>query len=161
MSRILRWLRSLNRVQYDYTDPYDLQRARGVTRMAWGKVIIGRAFLLLSLPGGNLVGVRATVFTALVVFAAIGMLGVIVLINRGNLVPASLIYILVLYVCVTVSYMYSPDTTFLISFTIPVVAAGVILKPRRMGGMNPLLLPALVMTATLLAAHVLPIAPNT
>src|SRR5260221_8237121 len=132
MSRILKWLRSLIRVQYNYTDPYEHQRARGVLRMAWGIVIIGLAFLLLFLPSGSLVGVRATVFTALVMFATIGMLGVILLINRGNLVPASLVYILVLYVCVTVSYMYSPDPTFLISFTIPVVAAGVLLNRRGM-----------------------------
>src|SRR5262249_29565907 len=108
MSGIFRWLRSLTRVQYEYTHPYDMQRARGVTRMAWGIVIIGLVFLVLFLPSGNLVGVRATVFTALVLFATVGMIGVILLINRGSLVPASLVYILVLYMCVTVSYMYSP-----------------------------------------------------
>src|ERR1700682_1703144 len=97
MNRLPPWFRSLTRVSYDYTDPYDHLRARGLLAITLSVLVIVLGVLVtLPLFGLQLVPLSGTV-VVLLLFAA-GLIGVLLLINRGQLILASLLYIILLFV---------------------------------------------------------------
>ncbi|MEP7288909.1 MAG: GAF domain-containing protein [Chloroflexota bacterium] len=152
MSQLFAELRSLFRLHYLYVDPYDALRARGILAMSWAFV----GLLVLYLPidivtvSGSLrvataVGLTLTGFFLLVIIA---------LVNRGELLNASLGFIILLYALVSGFYAISHNPPYLLQFSIPIIASGVLLNRRGMLVMLGLVILAVIGSTALASMNV-------
>jgi GAF domain-containing protein len=140
-------LRSLLRIKHNYTDPFELLKARGLAATVW--LLIGLALIYLALSSLITPSFSSQPFLIIGTAVLLFYVGVILQINRGNLVAASVTFVIIVYAVVTFVYLrsttYSP-TTFL-PLIIPVVAAGVLLNRRGMVVMLILVVLALALGA--------------
>jgi GAF domain-containing protein len=146
MMRLLDWLRSLGRLNYHYTDPYEELRARGLLRLSLGIAVAALLYLPFLLFGQYLPLVIG-IFAFLSLLAIVGLYGVIELVHHGQVVTASLAFIIVIFVGVVAAFVTSPSPSNLIAFSLPIVAAGALLNRRGMIVMVGLVLIALLSTA--------------
>src|SRR5260221_8062999 len=123
MMRLLNWLRSLGNLQHHYTDPYEELRARGLLRLSLGSAVLALLYIPFLLFGQYL-PLTIAIFTILSLLAVAGLYGVIVLVKHGQVVTASLAFIIVIFVGVVAAFVTSPSPSNLIAFSLPVVAAG-------------------------------------
>jgi GAF domain-containing protein len=138
--------RSLGRLDHRYSDPYEELRAHGLLRLSLFVTIIALVYLpfLLLSPNPPLLN---AVFAFLLLVAIGGLYGVRVMVNRGQLVTASLAFIIIVFVAVVASFVTSPTPSNLIAFSLPIVLAGALLNRRGMIVMMALVLIALLGTA--------------
>jgi GAF domain-containing protein len=140
------WLRDLPnrifRLRYTYANPLDQQQAFGVLVMSWGTLISMFLAALYQLSDPAQVGHRMTF--ANITFDVVGAsyLGVyalaililglcIVLVNRGNLALARSALVLAFFVYSFLFYLFTGLTSFMLfAFSLPLVAAGVLLSRR-------------------------------
>src|SRR5205085_10739251 len=113
MSRLPLWFRSLTQVSFDYADPYEAQRARGLLAIAVTAVVVV-ILVIVALPFYNVDPTRAVAVTALLVALAGVFLSVPLLINRGQLIFASLVFILILFLAILLPYINSPNDAELV-----------------------------------------------
>jgi len=155
MSRLPLWFRSVTQVSFDYEDPYEAQRARGLLAIAVTAVAVV-ILVILALPFYSVDPTRAVAIVALLVVLAGVFLSVPLLINRGQLIFASLVYILILFLAILIPYISSPNDAELVAFASPIIAAGVLLNRRGMVVMLGLVLLSVILTWALIVLNALP-----
>src|SRR5215218_200112 len=104
MMGLVNWLRSLWQLHYPYSDPYEELRARGLLRLSVG--MMGLALLYLPfLFLGNFPPLIVGIFALLSLLTIAGLYGVIALVNSGQVVTASLTFIIVVFVGVLAAFV--------------------------------------------------------
>lgn len=132
MTRLLKWVRSLISVRHSYGDPSSQQQARGLTWIAWGAMLISLLYLP-SLLFSTYTSAQSVQFILSTALTVLGLLGVVILVNRGHLFGASLLYIALLFigaVLILIRYIVNPLGANLLALSMPVIAAGVLLNRR-------------------------------
>jgi GAF domain-containing protein len=128
----MRGLRSLVTVHHTYGDPSSQQQARGLSWIAWGA--IGIALLYFpSLLFITYTSAQVAQFILSTAFTILLLLGVVILINRGHLFAASLLYITLLFIAavlILTRYIVNPFGANLLALSMPIVATGVLLNRR-------------------------------
>src|SRR5437016_6431905 len=115
MSQFVRPFRSLLSVRYAYSDLADQQRSRDLLRMAWLLILFGFGVIVVYTP----LSVRANSL-ALGVAAALLVSSIVivpVLINRGQLVSASLAFVVALFVVTVFTYVSTASPSSLTFFS--------------------------------------------
>ncbi len=154
MSQLLQTFRALFRVQYHYTDLAEQQRARDLSRMTWLLILIE---LIASVIYSPLSGVAMYGPTQIVTILIILSLVVVpILINRGHLLSASLAFVVSLFVICLYAYIVISSEASLIFFSVPIIAAGVLLNRRSMIVMFGLVILSIMITAALKTLELLP-----
>src|SRR5258708_27831448 len=99
-----------------------MQHAQSLWRMVWGVIAICLVVALVYIPffSPGLVGGIGVVLGLVIV----GMAVVLVLINSGNMLSATILFIMELFVGTTFSYLLVGSQVNLIAFSIPIIAAG-------------------------------------
>ncbi len=137
MTRLMRGLRSLVTVHHTYGDPSSQQQARGLSWIAWGA--IGIALLYFpSLLFSTYTSAQVVQFILSTAFTILLLLGVVVLINRGHLFAASLLYIALLFIAavlILTRYIVNPFGANLLALSMPIIATGVLLNRRAVFAM--------------------------
>lgn len=137
---------SVFRMKHDYTDPFERLRARGLWRIAWALLFLSIG-LWLYLPFSPFAS-ETSVSSILLILYAISICAVVVMLNRGNAVAASLIFIIGLFVTTVALYVvFHVNPLLLITFSMPIIAAGVLLNRRGMFVMIGLTIAALTIAA--------------
>ena len=156
MKRLLTALRTVTQMRYPYTDPFEMQHAQSLWRMVWGVIAICLVVALVYIPffSPGLVGGIGVVLGLVI----IGMAVVLVLINSGNMLSATILFIMELFVGTTFSYLLVGSQVNLIAFSIPIIAAGVLINRRGMIVMLLLTFLVLVVAGVLSEIHALPTA---
>src|SRR5260221_11705256 len=133
MKRLLTALRTVTQMRYPYTDPFEMQHAQSLWRMVWGVIAICLVVALVYIPffSPGLAGGIGVVLGLVI----IGMAVVLVLINSGNMLSATILFIMELFVGTTFSYLLVGSQVNLIAFSIPIIAAGVLINRRGMSVM--------------------------
>src|SRR5258707_9265358 len=104
-----------------------MQHAQSLWRMVWGVIAICLVVALVYIPffSPGLVGGIGVVLGLVI----IGMAVVLVLINSGNMLSATILFIMELFVGTTFSYLLVGSQVNLIAFSIPIIAAGGLIHP--------------------------------
>jgi GAF domain-containing protein len=154
MNRLSTTFRTLIRMRHPYTDPFEMQRAQSLWRMVWGVTVIGLITVLGYIPffAPDLL-LNLGVELWLVV---LGMIIVLVLINRGSLLSATVLFVVELFAGTVLSYLLVGSQANLIAFSIPIIAAGVLINRRGMIVMLILTLAALLLSNLLTSVNALP-----
>src|SRR5450432_467382 len=154
MNRLSATFRTLIRMRHPYTDPFEMQRAQSLWRMVWGVTVIGLITVLGYIPffAPDLL-LNLGVELWLVV---LGMIIVLVLINRGSLLSATVLFVVELFAGTVLSYLLVGSQANLIAFSIPIIAAGVLINRRGMIVMLILTLAALLLSNLLTSVNALP-----
>lgn len=145
MAAITRFAKSLTAVGFSYADESDQHTARGLIRMVWGVMIAMILSLFLSLfvlsPGtpqnaalrvGALYITRPHLFHIVAFVITTGATGLIVqAIRRGELRRACVTFVILLLAVVVLNYIPQRyDDPIVILFSLPLIAAGVLLRER-------------------------------
>jgi methyl-accepting chemotaxis protein len=141
---MIKFFRSIVHVQHDYGNAPDQHRATGLSRMVWGTAVALLLGQVVAFSGkfpkifsGEAVslGRTDTGFLLMGLIGVVGLVSVLLLLNRGRLTPASVAYVLMLYGVALLGYGLSKtmDAAILI-LTLPVVAAGVLLGRGGLAG---------------------------
>lgn len=145
MNAMTRFARSLTAVRFNYADESDQHTARGLIRMVWGVMITMVLSVVLALfvlsPGTperallHVVGIYITrphVFHILAFVTAIGATALIIRdVRRGRLHLARITFVGLLLAIVILNYIPQRyDDPIVILFSLPVIAAGVLLSER-------------------------------
>jgi GAF domain-containing protein len=142
MRQLVRWFRSLTRIRYQYTDTFEQQQAHGLAVMCWSIIFVALLYLP-SLPFNGMSEQLNRQFTFSVAAVVIGMGLVLLLLNRGSLLGASVTYVLLMYVAtlaVVLRYIPAPTGANLLPFMVPIIAAGVLLNRRGIAAVIGLIL---------------------
>lgn len=124
--------RSFFRVRYAYTDVLDRHKAQGLIRIAWLSIaaaIIGAIGLVF-----NRTPIFFIIQYAAITLIVIGSMAVTMMaINRGNLTVGSIMFIILTFVVALMAYIPNgPVSMFFVAFSMPIIAAGVLLDLRGM-----------------------------
>ncbi|MBN1286604.1 MAG: GAF domain-containing protein [Anaerolineae bacterium] len=138
---MLESLKSLRTVRYPYDEISDRQRAQDLLNVAWGTVAATFGGLILQLTSRS----RRPFFhvfdypvgknqIACLLLCLAGIAGLIIIarqVNRGELGKASTIFTVNLFIIAFLVYIPNQlNSFFMITFTLPVTAAGVLLNRR-------------------------------
>jgi GAF domain-containing protein len=147
MSQLFKAIRALLRVRFPYTDLGDQQRARDLIRLTWAIIGFGfvTALAFLQVDQGPVSIVLLVTAYAILLSMAI----IPVLINRGHLLIGSLAFVIYLFVMCVFAYITTPLGATLTLFTLPIIAAGVLLNRRSMVVMLGLVITAIIFSALL------------
>jgi len=156
MSQFARVL-SIFRIKHDYADPFERLRARGLWRITWILILIWLALMVYTQTGSG-TAVQNSIYLGIFTVDLIGFAVVLFLINRGVSIVASLLFIIEIFVGTSLAYAFTNSPLLVAVFSIPIIAAGVLLNRRGMLVMIGLTLAALAISAVLNELSVLPAA---
>ncbi|HLY28556.1 MAG TPA: hypothetical protein VKQ72_19575, partial [Aggregatilineales bacterium] len=95
------WMQRLLTMQKRYSDTFEQQRALNLWRITLLVIALLGAELILINVFGTLDDVNRLYFTGEILVAIMSLVGVMVLLNRGELIAACLLFVVELYVGVT------------------------------------------------------------
>jgi GAF domain-containing protein len=139
---------SIFRLKYNYTDSFERLRARGLWRITWSVLFIWLG-LIAYVTVSSTNPARTPVYVVILAVGALVAVGILVLINRGASITASLVFIIQLFVTVALVYTLATTNLLLSAFSLPIIAAGVLLNRRGMLVMVALTVVDLAITAVL------------
>ncbi len=130
--------------KYDYGNALDQQRATGLLRMVWGTAVALVLLLVVGLGDKAMafltrehvsLSLHGKSYLVMGLTGVVGLVAVVLFLNRGRLVAAGATYVLMLYTIALVAYSQSVtmDATIL-ALSLPVVAAGVLLGRGWLAG---------------------------
>src|SRR5258708_34558299 len=127
MKRLSNALRTLTQMRHQYVDPFEMQHAQSLWRMVWGVITICLVVALVYIPFFSPALLGSVGIELWLVI--IGMAVVLVLINQGNMLSATILFIVELFAATLLSYLLVGSQRNLIAFSIPVISSGGIVTP--------------------------------
>ncbi len=129
MSSLLRSIVARTRLRYAYPDALQQQQARSLWRIARLTLMLIVLYGLY-VPFASFTPQQTILNVTNLLFLAVALVAVLILLNRGHLLAASLTFIILLFLTISISYIIRQTVTTLIAFSIPLIAAGVLLNWR-------------------------------
>jgi len=150
MSSLLQSITARTRLRYTYPNLLQQQQARSLWWIA-GLTLVLLTPYILYVPFARFSPQQLVLNLSNLTFLGLSLVAVLVLLQRGRLTAASLTYIVMLFLIISAGYILRQTPTTLIAFSVPLIAAGMLLNWRGMvvliGATGLVLIVALALSA--------------